>query len=150
MLSNTLKFIAVIAVLHLFSACSGGEKTDFSAIDAEILEIHDEVMPKLEDLNHYSEEIRKKISQLDSLQQEGVTSNTFAEQRLRATDILSKLQVSDSLMWEWMRGYEADSAKALADADETMKYFESEKLKILDIKEKTDSGIREAQSFLEN
>jgi hypothetical protein len=150
MQSTTLLSYALAVSVSLLSACSTGDKSDFSDVDAEILEIHDEVMPKLEDLNHYAEEIRSKISQLDSLQQEGVSSNTIAEQRLRATDILSKLNAADSLMWEWMRGYEADSAKALSNVEETSRYFEQEKTKILDVKEKTEASIREAQSFLEN
>lgn len=147
---KTLKsLISLFCILAVYG-CSTAENDDFSEIDAEILEIHDDVMPKLEDINHYSEEIRSKIAKLDSLQQEGVSSNTFAEQRLRAADILTRLHVADSLMWEWMRGYEADSAKALADAAATTRYFENEKSKILDIKEKTENGIREAQTFLEN
>lgn len=141
--------LSLLAALA-FTSCSSGQTDDYSTIDAEILEIHDEVMPRLEDVNHYSEELRSKINQLDSLQQEGVSSSTFAEQRLKATDILKKLQVADSLMWEWMRNYEADSAKALPNSEDIARYFENEKAKILDVKEKTESSIREAQEFLEN
>ncbi len=141
-------FLALTALV--FAACSTDEKKDYEVLDSEILDIHDEVMPKLEDLNHYAEEIRSKIVQLDSLQQEGVSSNTFAEQRLKANDLLVKLHQADSLMWDWMRAYEADSAKALPDPEETLKYFRNEKSKILEVKEKTESSIREAQNFLEN
>lgn len=145
------KFLPVLALtVSVLSGCSSGEKQDFSALDSEILDLHDEIMPKLEDINHYTQEIRGRLVQLDSLQQEGVSSNTFAEQRLKANDLLTRLHAADSLMWDWMRAYEADSAKALSDPKETLKYFESEKNKILDIKAKTESSIREAQGFLEN
>jgi len=141
---------ALIASACLLFGCSTSEKNDtLNSLDAEILEIHDEVMPKLEDINHYSEEIRSKMAQLDSLQQEGISSNTVAEQRLKANDILARLQEADSLMWVWMRAYEADSARALNEAA-ALRYFENEKEKILVVKEKTESSIREAQSFLEN
>ncbi len=145
---KTYSFLALAA--FAFTACSPGDKKDYEVLDSEILDIHDEVMPKLEDLNHYAEEVRARIVQLDSLQQEGVSSNTIAEQRLKANDLLARLQVADSLMWGWMRAYEADSAKALADPEETLRYFRDEKAKILEVKEKTESSIKEAQSFLEN
>ena len=142
---------ALLGSICILSSCSPSSDHDhIDKLDAEILEIHDEVMPKLEDINHYSEEIRSKMAQLDSLQQEGVSSNTVAEQRLKATDLLAKLQEADSLMWAWMRAYEADSAKALADEDAILQYFENEKQKIINVKEKTENSIREAQSFLEN
>ena len=141
--------LSLLAAIVLTS-CSTSQENNYSAIDSEILEIHDEVMPKLEDINQYSEEIRSKINQLDSLQQEGVSSSTFAEQRLRATDILKKLQVADSLMWDWMRNYEADSAKALPKEEDIVRYFENEKAKILDVKEKTESSLLEAQEFLKD
>ncbi len=148
---TSLKFFPALVVIALtLPGCSSNDKQDFSNLDAEILDIHDEVMPKLEDLNHYAEEIRSRIAQLDSLQQEGVSSNTFAEQRLKANDLLTRLHTADSLMWDWMRKYEADSAKALPSAEETVQYFKNEKTKILDVKEKTESSIREAQSFLEH
>ncbi len=149
-MANFKIYSFLVSAVLAFTACSQVEKKDYEVLDGEILDIHDEVMPKLEDLNHYTEEIRARIVQLDSLQQEGVSSNTFAEQRLKANDLLTKLQVADSLMWDWMRAYEADSAKALADPEETLKYFRDEKAKILDVKEKTESSIKEAQSFLEN
>ena len=142
--------IAFLFTLSGLSACAPAGNDSFATLDSEILDIHDEVMPKLEDLNHYAEEIRGRIARLDSLQQEGVSSNTIAEQRLKASDLLARLQAADSLMWDWMRGYEADSAKALADENEVLKYFEGEKKKILEVKEQTESSIREAQSFLEN
>jgi len=133
-----------------FVACGSDEKKDYEVLDDEILDIHDEVMPKLEDLNHYAEEIRSKIVRLDSLQQEGVSSNTFAEQRLKADDLLGKLQLADSLMWDWMHAYDADSAKSLSDPEEILKYFQNEKNKITEVKEKTEDGIKEARNFLEN
>lgn len=143
-------FFLIAAIISLVGCTTSSKNEAVAALDAEILHIHDEVMPQLEDLNHYAGEIRSKIVQLDSLQQEGVSSNTHAEQRLKANDLLARLQEADSLMWAWMRGYEADSAKALADEAATMRYFENEKQKILTVQEKTENSIREAQSFLEN
>lgn len=149
-MANFKIYSFLVSAALAFTACGPGEKKDYEVLDGEILDIHDEVMPKLEDLNHYAEEVRARIVQLDSLQQEGVSSNTFAEQRLKANDLLVRLQSADSLMWDWMRAYEADSAKALADPAQTLKYFNDEKAKILNVKEKTESSIKEAQNFLEN
>lgn len=149
-MANFRIYSFLVLTALVITSCSPGEKKDYEVLDGEILDIHDEVMPKLEDLNHYAEEIRSRIVQLDSLQQEGVSSNTLAEQRLKANDLLVKLHLADSLMWDWMRAYEADSAKALPNPEETLKYFRNEKSKILEVQEKTESSIREAQNFLEN
>ncbi|GAA4437579.1 hypothetical protein GCM10023091_17000 [Ravibacter arvi] len=147
---TAFRFLPTLAIAGLlFSGCSSADKNDYAVIDGEILDIHDEIMPKLEDVNRYSEEIKSKIAKLDSLQQEGISSNTVAEQRLKANDLLVRLHTADSLMWEWMHGYEADSARALPNDDEVRQYFENEKKRILEVKEKTESSLRDAQQFLE-
>jgi hypothetical protein len=50
---------------------------------------------------------------MDSFQNEGMSSNTIAEQRIKAVDLNQKLAESDKLMMTWMHEYRGDSAKKL-------------------------------------
>ncbi len=141
--SKNLLALSLIAVL---SACSGASQ-NYDALETEVLAIHDEVMPKMEDIMHYQNQLRQKISSLDSLEAEGVSGNTLAEERLKANDLIQQLNAADSLMMDWMFYYDADSAKAL-NPEETLRYFENEKVKILDVKTRTLKSLEEAASFV--
>lgn len=116
-------------------------------IEKEVLAIHDEVMPKMDEIMSLQSKLVKKIASIDSLQQEGVSSTTLAEQRSKAFDLNRQLKTADSLMMNWMYRYRGDSAKALQPS-EAMLYFEKEKGKIVKVKETTNSSIEEVKTFL--
>lgn len=127
-------------------ACSPeGDKAQ--ELDKEVLAIHDEVMPRMDDIMSLQRKLTGKVTELDSLQQEGVSSTTLAEQRQKAHDLHRQLSQADSLMMEWMYNYRRDSALALS-AQEAVGYFEKEKEKIKLVKEKTNRSISEAEEFL--
>lgn len=117
-------------------------------LETEVLAIHDEVMPKQEDIVGLKSQLNKKVQGIDSLQNVGVSSNTLAEQRIQAVDLNQKLADADKLMMDWMHEYRGDSAKKL-DPKQAISYFEQEKEKILVVKQATLKSIQEAKTFLE-
>ncbi|GAB3165510.1 viral A-type inclusion protein [Telluribacter humicola] len=140
-----LKTLAVLSLVALWSC--NQEKDQVQEAEKEVLTIHDEVMPKMDDVMKLKHNLNAKIASLDSMQQEGVSSNTVAEERLKAADLSRQLVLADSLMMEWMYQYKGDSAKALP-ADQALKYFNNEKGKITVVKDKTLKSIQEAEGFL--
>lgn len=129
------------------SGCTGKSEDKVEELEMQVMDIHDEVMPKMETIVKLTTLLSLKIKQLDSLQQEGVSSNTFAEQRIKAVDLQQQLALSDSLMMEWMYNYKGDSAKAL-DKEKALDYFKKEMTEIVGLREKTFRTIQEAEAFL--
>lgn len=118
-------------------------------LETEVLAVHDEVMPKMDNIMSLQRRIKKKITELDSLQQSGISSNTIAEERMKIADLHKNLGIADSLMMEWMHQYDGDSAKHLP-LQEAIGYFESEMQKIQEVKVMTNKSIAEAESYFNN
>lgn len=136
-------------LLMLCFACGKDKDQEkLTGLETEVLAIHDEVMPQQEDIMSLKSQLSKKIQGIDSLQNVGVSSNTMAEQRIKAVDLSQKLADADKLMMDWMHAYRGDSAKKL-DPKEALLYFEKEKERILLVKQATLKSIQEAKTFLE-
>lgn len=141
--------ILPLLTLALLTSCGSEAKKDKVAeLEAEVMTIHDEVMPQMDQIMTLKSQLSKKIQHMDSLQNEGISSNTIAEERIKAVDLNQKLNESDKLMMGWMHAYRGDSAKKLA-PEGAVAYFEKEKEKILEVKQATLKSIQEAQTFLE-
>jgi hypothetical protein len=145
-----MKLLLQLLILSVIaSACGKDAKKDKAAeLEAEVMSIHDEVMPQMDDIMSLKSRLSKKIQSMDSLQNIGISSNTLAEQRIKAVDLNQKLNESDKLMMDWMHGYRGDSARKLGSA-EALAYFEKEKEKILAVKQATVKSIQEVKTFLE-
>jgi hypothetical protein len=137
--------ICLLLTITLFSCNQEADKV--AQMEKEVLAIHDEVMPKMDDIMSLQSKLVKKMASIDSLQQEGVSSTRLAEQRIKAFELNRLLKTADSLMMNWMYTYRGDSAKGLQPA-EAMLYFEKEKEKIVKVKETTNSSIDEVKMFL--
>ncbi len=137
--------LTMLAVLSLSACNQGGERV--KETEDEVMAIHDEVMPKMQDIMNLKKKLSAKLLELDSLQQEGVSSNTLAEQRVKALDLSRDLTMADSLMMDWMYQYRGDSAKALP-AGDALGYFRLEKDKILGVQKRTNQSVEAAREFL--
>lgn len=142
----TRKILFFLLTAFTFSACNQAAD-QVAALEKEVLGIHDEVMPRMGEIVALKKGLTQKIAQLDSLQQEGASSTTLAQERQQALDLTTRLSRADSLMMGWMYGYKGDSAKALP-AGEALVYFRLEKDKIVHVQEVTTSSIQEARDFL--
>lgn len=138
-------FIVTIA-LALLVGCNG-DAEKVKELETKVMDIHDEVMPKMDVIASLNRELSVKIAELDSLQLEGASSNTLAEERIKAIDLKQQLSSSDSLMMEWMYNYNADSASSLS-SEKALDYYRNEIKKISDVKEKTLRSIKDAELFL--
>lgn len=140
--------LAATTLLLIYGCDSNAEKDKITGLETEVLTLHDEVMPKMDEIMTLKSQLSKKIQRMDSIQNEGISSITFAEERIKAVDLNQKLNESDKLMMQWMHEYRGDSAKKLK-SDQALAYFEKEKEKILNVKQTTLKSIQEAKTFLE-
>lgn len=140
------KLMTFLFLSLAFTACNqDGERV--KETEDEVMAIHDEVMSKMQDIMNLKKKLSAKLLELDSLQQEGVSSTTLAEQRVKALDLSRDLNIADSLMMDWMYQYRGDSAKALPTGD-ALGYFRLEKDKIMDVQKRTNQSLEAAREFL--
>jgi hypothetical protein len=141
------QYLLAVGISALLFSCNK-DADKVLELESEVMQIHDDVMPQMDDIMTLKSKLSKKIMHMDSLQNEGVAGNNLAEERMKATEINQKLNESDKLMMDWMHSYRGDSAKKLKAADAII-YFESQKSKIIEVKEITSRTIQEAKSFLD-
>jgi hypothetical protein len=142
------KHISIFGLAAILFAC-GQDKDRVIELEGQVLAIHDEVMPRMDDIMTLKSQLSKKILKMDSLQNEGISGNNIAEERMKAADLNQKLNESDKLMMEWMHTYRGDSAKKLQ-PEQAVLYFEAEKKKIEEVKQVTIKSIKDTQDFLAN
>ncbi|MCF2447391.1 viral A-type inclusion protein [Dyadobacter sp. CY345] len=141
------QYILVLAISCLLFSCNK-DADKVLELESEVMRIHDDVMPQMDDIMTLKSKLSKKIIQMDSLQNEGIAGNNLAQERIKATEINQKLNESDKLMMDWMHAYRGDSAKKLKPT-EAIQYFEAQKDKIVSVKEITSKNIQEAKAFLD-
>ena len=137
--------LTMLAAFTLTACNQDGERV--RETEDEVMAVHDQVMPKMQDIMNLKKKLSAKLLELDSLQQEGVSSTTLAEQRVKALDLSRDLTTADSLMMDWMHEYRGDSARALP-AGDALVYFRLEKDKILGVQKRTNQSVEAAREFL--
>lgn len=140
-------YVLALGITFSFLACNK-DADKVLELEGEVMTIHDEVMPKMDDIMTLKSRLSKKIIKMDSLQNEGIAGNNIAEERIKATEINQKLNESDKLMMDWMHEYRGDSAKKLK-PEEAILYFETQKKRIIEVKEITSKNIQEAKTFID-
>ncbi len=107
----------------------------------EVIAIHDEVMPKMD-------QIFKLRKELKDLNNQFIANNAFMPglDTGKSKMLIVNLDSSDKLMMDWMHHY--NGGQGLYSHEEVMSYLEDEKKKITHVKEFTDKSIEEARSFL--
>ncbi|MCF0054744.1 viral A-type inclusion protein [Dyadobacter sp. CY356] len=138
--------LALGIAFSLFSCNKNADK--ILELESEVMTIHDDVMPQMDDIMTLKSKLSRKIMHMDSLQNEGIAGNSIAAERIKATEINQKLNESDKQMMDWMHEFRPDSAKKLK-PEETILYFEAQRKKIIEVKEFTSRNIQEAKTFLD-
>ena len=112
------------------------------ALQDEVIGIHDEVMPKMDNLMRLKMKLQVKI---DSLRESNSTEKAKIDELLRLTN---RLQKADSAMMTWMRQFKM--VRDSVSHEQRMEYLEAEKERIEEVKRKMNESLEEASKFLEN
>lgn len=132
-----VEILIAIAFLSIITACN--QKNRVEKLKAEVMAIHDEVMPEMGTLMNLQKELKDKISDLDT------TDKSMADSLRR---LVKQLEEADEAMMQWMRNYKDPSPER--SEKEALEYLESKKESITEVKNKINTSKAAAQAALNN
>lgn len=104
-------------------------------LEAEVIGIHDEVMPKMSDIERLSSALKTELRD--------TTYSPEVREDIRVTVAL--LAEGDSLMWEWMHAYKKPENVPL---DTVFEYFQREKERVTKVRDVMLDGIRKGENLV--
>lgn len=133
-----ITLLALVALAGL-SACANdkAKEKDQQKLWDEMMVVHDEVMPKMSEINALSK------------QMEAALSDTTLTEELRdaARKSLYDLQAADKAMWDWMYGIQQlPDLRASKQHEEILQYLQEETAKITEVKSSMLASIEAAES----
>ena len=144
-----MRRILVLSIVVLAACGKSGnndqhhhDDTDSNAITAnralydQAREIHDEVMPKIEDLYNVKKELQEKIAK---------TPDMVAEKKQEIESVMLKLDSASNAMMDWMHDFKPlpDSA----DQEKAREYLETEIDRIKKVRDMMNESLEKAKSF---
>ena len=121
----------LIAVCLLLVGCSQAEEKLSEELQAKVLELHDVLMPK-------TEQIVSLKSKLDSMSS-GVDS-------VQVNKLIGALDKADHSMMDWMHQFSIDSLGKM-DVKKKMIYLQSQYQQLTELQKLTDSTLHAAQKY---
>ncbi len=147
---NSIVFL--ICSIFLFFSCSEkkeihSDKEDITPsgkLYSEVMDVHDNVMPKMDEIMILKGKTNKRIKELDSLTKVNPKLNVKIE-KLKLDSLLTGLQAADDGMMNWMHHFDPNMKEMKE--EKKVRYLEDEKIKITEVKQKTDSILEKAKSI---
>jgi len=139
-MTKSISFLAAtFLLLSLFISCKS-EKVDpqLSALMDEVMAIHDDVMPKTGTIHKKKKALKKMLTPM-------IEDTTRLRNQL--LDTILELETAEDGMMDWMAAYKSKPSK-LADGVDPMTYYQAEKIKITEVKEKMLTSIENAKVLL--
>lgn len=138
--------LGVCLGLSVLVSCGPGkaetQKKQQEDLAAEVLAIHDEVMPKTGEMMKLRKQVKTKLNEWTA-----DAAHDHTEHIRKATALIADLEAADKEMMDWMHTY--NGAQGLYEHDEIIAYLGEEKDKIRKVEEKTDRAIASARQFVE-
>jgi hypothetical protein len=104
----------------------------------EVMEIHDEVMPKMSDTHRLRKGLKKELKK---------EIEEVSEVRGQILDNIKALEVADDGMMDWMKNYK--KLRKLEEGVNPMDYYKQEKINIQKVSDDMYSAINNAEKFLQ-
>jgi outer membrane murein-binding lipoprotein Lpp len=109
-----MRIFATVLVLTVLTGCIDDKKKEIDLLGEEVIKLHDEVMPMMDDLYQMRMQLQKKLTTL-----------TTEEDSTKVLETIVVLQNAEEHMMNWMRnfnpGYEG------ANTEETIQYLLDQK-----------------------
>jgi len=138
--------------MFIFFSCSEKKEihsdqedlTPSGKLYSEVMDVHDNVMPKMDEIMLLKGKAKRRLNELDSLTKVNPKLNVKVE-KLKLDSLLMGLQTADNGMMNWMHHFDPNM-KEMKEGKK-VKYLEREKIKITEVKQKTDSILEKAKSI---
>lgn len=135
-------FLVVLAACGKPSDQNGGDADDQDAVEDpnqalydQVMNVHDEVMPKMEDIYKIKSQLQEKIA----------NSPDLVEERKEAIEqMILTLDAANNSMMDWMHQF--NPLPDSVDEEQSRAYLESQMEKIKAVKEKMLSTLEEAKA----
>ncbi|WP_460674113.1 hypothetical protein [Larkinella ripae] len=130
-----------------FASCQPSDsKKEIQQMQDQVMAVHDSIMPKEDVMLDFKEKISLQI---DSLSKITPTSASLKSRQDEGMAINQSLTEANTLMYDWMHHYRADTLKGMDEA-QAKAYLDRELKRINEVKVKINGGIAEAKKFLAN
>jgi len=126
------KYILGIGLFCLVSACQDAKEKAFDTLNQEVMELHDKIMPKSEQLSNYK-------SKLDSL------ANGPDSVHIKKLQIA--LDKADQSMMDWMHNFSLDSLDKM-DLKNKLAYLSEQITALKNIDQLTDSTLHASKKYI--
>ncbi len=126
--------LLILIFLFTFNACSN--EPDVKTAFAEVMAVHDEVMPLISNM-------KKDKRELLSIKEKAETPPEQIQQIEEAVDLLTQ---GDSLMFAWMENFKMPEENT--PKKEVLSYLASEKIKIQSVSNTMKDGMEKAKNIL--
>ncbi len=113
------------------------EISELREIERNVMEVHDEVMPKMADLNNIIKRLKTSREDIEE----------SAEMTAEIQTAIADLVAADSLMWDWMYNYKRPDYEG--DLDSARMYLVSEQERVTVVKESMLSSMERGEQLLE-
>ncbi len=108
------------------------------ALYDQVMDIHDEVMPKMEDLYKMKKDLQDKIAS---------TPDMVVEQKKELESMISNLDSASNAMMGWM--HEFNPLPDSTDQEAAREYLENEMERIKKVRDQTNETLEKAKSIIE-
>jgi hypothetical protein len=113
-----------------------GEQGGNQELYDDVMDIHDEVMPKMDDIYKLKERLKKKLAD---------TPNIADDKRQEIEALITRLEDSSEGMMVWMRTF--DPLPDSLGEEKARKYLEEQKEKVTKVKEDMLQAIEDARAM---
>lgn len=136
-----------LALTSILMACSSSNAVETA--EKDVFAVHDELMPKMDDLAKARRALQARLTSLDSVATTGSAAATLRrdEERDEVRRLLRNVSVADSLMLDWMGQYKSDTLATLPDED-ALRYLDAQKVKITDVKTRLNASLEQSRQYL--
>ena len=130
----------IFGLFLIFQSCGSGQAEENTKKRAEVIAIHDEVMPKMGQLKSLEKSALEKAEELSAL--ENVDSARVRE----LNDLALELDQAYEGMFVWMRQYETEDGERTP--EEVQVYLDQQMVLITEVNKNMKSALAKADSLL--
>lgn len=135
-------FIAFAVFALIFTACGDSVMDQAKAARAQVMEVHDEMMPKMTDISKLMQKAENKAEALAA-----DTTESGKVQYASAQSVLKQLNQAEATMNNWMADFGQIKVSEMK-PEAYLKAMQAEQTKVNSMKELMLSAIEGAKKFL--
>lgn len=130
-----------IIVLLMLTSCADENKKLVNDLHQKVMDVHDEVMPKMGALMKYKKDLKTKVEELTTT---GLEENK--DKIVELTEAIEALDNSHEDMMSWMREFDNDFEGKVH--EDVMEYLNDQMNKIEGVGKATNEAIKRAEALM--